>query len=72
MPLTRTDLFRAQVETVQTEKQRQRHASGYGRIAKAVLTNNPAAADRAVKRHFDGTRKTMAELPADSFPALDS
>ena len=72
MPLTRTDLFRAQVETVQNEKQRQRHASGYGRIAKAVLDRNAAAADRAVKRHFDGTRKTMEELPADSFPTLDT
>lgn len=72
MPLTRTDLFRAQVETVQNEKQRQRHASGYGRIAKAVLDRNAAAADRAVKRHFDGTRKTMEELPSDSFPATNS
>lgn len=72
MPLTRTDLFRAQVETVQNEKQRQRHATGYGRIAKAVLDRNPAAADRAVKRHFDGTRKTMDELPPDSFDAFNS
>jgi DNA-binding GntR family transcriptional regulator len=72
MPLSRTDLFRAQVETVQNQKQRQRHADGYARIAKAVLDRNPAAADRAVKRHFDGTRKTMGELPADSFPSLDS
>jgi DNA-binding GntR family transcriptional regulator len=72
MPLTRTDLFRAQVETVQNEKQRQRHASGYSRIAKAVLDQNPAAADRAVKRHFDGTRKTMEELPEESFPTFNS
>jgi DNA-binding GntR family transcriptional regulator len=72
MPLTRTDLFRAQVETIQTEKQRQRHAAGYGRIAKAVLDRNVAAADRAVKRHFDGTRKTMDELPLESFAAFNS
>jgi DNA-binding GntR family transcriptional regulator len=72
MPLTRTDLFRAQVETVQNEKQRQRHAAGYGKIAKAVLERNTAAADRAVKRHFDGTRKTMEELPANSFPTFNS
>ena len=68
MPLTRTDLFRAQVEAIQTEKQRQRHASGYGQISKAVIGQNPAAADRAVQRHFAGTRKTLDELPADSFP----
>ncbi len=72
MPLSRTDLFRAQVETVQNEKQRQRHASGYGRIAKAVLERNSLAADRAVKRHFDGTRKTMAELTPDAFPSSNS
>ena len=70
--LKEPDLFRAQVETVQNEKQRQRHASGYGRIAKAVLERNPLAADRAVKRHFDGTRKTMAELTSDSFPSSNS
>ncbi len=72
MPLSRTDLFRAQVETLQNEKQRQRHASGYGRIATAVLDRNPVAADRAVKRHFDGTRRTMEELAPDSFPTLPS
>ena len=69
MPLSRTDLFRAQVETVQTEQQRARHAAGYGKIARAILDRDPIAADRAVKRHFDGTRKTMAELPANAFPS---
>lgn len=71
MPLTRTDLFRAQVETIQSEKQRQRHASGYGKIAKAVIDGDPAAAERAVQRHFAGTRETMAELPEDAFPTLE-
>jgi DNA-binding GntR family transcriptional regulator len=68
MPLSRTDLFRAQVETIQTEQQRARHAMGYTKIAQAVLDQDPMAADRAVKRHFDGTRKTMDELPLDAFP----
>jgi DNA-binding GntR family transcriptional regulator len=71
MPLSRTDVFRAQVETIQTEKQRKRHASGYGRIARAVLDRNPAAADRAVRNHFAGTTKTMMELPKDAFPEMD-
>lgn len=70
MPLTRTDLFRAQIEAIQSEKQRNRHASGYDRIAKAVAEGNPAAADRAVRRHFAGTRETIAELPIDAFPDL--
>lgn len=69
IPLSRTDLFRAQVETIQTDAQRRRHAAGYARIAKAVVEQDPAAADRAVKGHFAGTRKTMDELPPEAFPA---
>lgn len=72
MPLTRTDLFRAQVEVIQSEKQRDRHASGYGKIAKAVLDRNVTAADRAVQRHFAGTRETIRELPAAAFPGFSS
>lgn len=71
MPLSRTDLFRAQVETIQTEKQRMLHASGYAKITKAVIENEPVLADRAVKKHFDGTRKTINELPATAFPSLE-
>ncbi len=71
MPLSRTDLFRAQVETIQSEKQRMLHASGYAKITKAVIGNEPILADRAVKKHFDGTRKTINELPAIAFPALE-
>ena len=72
MPLSRTDLFRAQVETVQTEQQRARHAAGYAKIAQAIIGRDPAAADRAVKKHFDGTRKTMDELPPEAFPTRDA
>lgn len=68
MPLARTDLFRAQVETIQSEEQRQRHAAGYAEIARAILDQEPAAADRAVRKHFAGTRRTMKELPAQAFP----
>ncbi|MEZ5735600.1 MAG: GntR family transcriptional regulator [Novosphingobium sp.] len=67
MPLSRTDLFRAQVEPVQTEKQRKLHESGYAKIAKAIVSENVAAADKAMERHFAGTRKTMSELPEDTF-----
>jgi DNA-binding GntR family transcriptional regulator len=69
MPLSRTDLFRAQVETRQSEKQRRRHAEGYSKIAEAIAKQDAAAADRAVAEHFAGTRKTMRELPADVFPS---
>ena len=70
MPLSRTDLFRAQIETIQSEKQRQLHASGYSKIARAVADRDPAAAERAVQKHFAGTRKTMSELPELAFPSL--
>lgn len=72
MPLTRTDLFRAQIESIQSEQQRSRHASGYGKIAKAIAERNPAAAERAVQRHFAGTRKTIEELPAEAFSSFSS
>jgi DNA-binding GntR family transcriptional regulator len=70
IPLSRTDLFRAQVEGVQNEGQRRKHAEGYARIAQAVIGQKPDAAVRAVKRHFDGTRKTISELPESAFPQI--
>lgn len=72
MPLSRTDLFRAQIEAVQSETQRKRHSSGYEKIAQAIIAQDPDAADRAIKKHFDGTRKTIMELPEDAFPPPDS
>lgn len=72
MPLPRTDLFRAQVETIQSERQRQRHATGYGKIAKAIIDGDPAGADRAVQRHFAGTRLTMEELPQHAFASAEA
>lgn len=72
MPLARTDLFRAQVETIQSETQRQRHAAGYAAIAKAIIEQDAAEAERAVRKHFAGTRKTMKELPAAAFPANET
>ena len=71
MPLSRTDLFRAQIERIQSEQQRLRHVSGYSKIAKAIMDGNPAMADRAIRRHFDGTRKTMSELPDHAFPTTN-
>lgn len=71
MPLSRTDLFRAQVESIQSQKQRRRHEMGYGKIAKAILDQDVAGADRAMARHFAGTRKTMEELPLNAFPSFD-
>lgn len=68
MPLSRTDLFRAQVETRQTEEQRKLHAGGYAHIADAVKRRDANAAERAVAEHFDGTRATMRSLPPDVFP----
>jgi DNA-binding GntR family transcriptional regulator len=67
MPLARTDLFRAQLESVQNAAQRDRHAAGYQRIALAVLKGDIEASDREVARHFDGTRKTLEELPVSAF-----
>lgn len=69
IPLSRTDLFRTQVEARQTDGQRHRHAMGYTRIATAVAEHDCAKADQAVADHFAGTRETMAELSDEVFPA---
>lgn len=67
IPLARTDLFRAQFDTVQTREHRNIHSSGYGRIADAVAEGEPAKAERAVRKHFASTRKTLDELPDHAF-----
>lgn len=69
IPLARTDLFRAQIDKVQTREQQKRHAQGYGRIAEAVIARDPARAERAVRKHFQGTRAAVDEMPPDIFTA---
>lgn len=69
IPLTRTDLFRAQFDKVQTRDQQKRHANGYARIAEAVVARDPARAEKAVRKHFIGTRATVDVLPGEVFPA---
>lgn len=67
MPLARADLFRAQIESVQSETQHLRHLSGYGQIAAAIAKQDAAAAEKAMQRHFAGTRETIAELSSSDF-----
>ncbi|MES2301763.1 MAG: GntR family transcriptional regulator [Pseudomonadota bacterium] len=67
IPLTRTDLFRAQFDKVQTREQQKRHANGYARIAEAVVAHDPARAEKAVRKHFIGTRATVDDLPEEVF-----
>jgi DNA-binding GntR family transcriptional regulator len=69
IPLARTDLFRAQFDRVQTKDQHKRHANGYVKIADAVAGNDPAKAERAVRKHFASTRETLDMLPDQAFSA---
>lgn len=69
IPLSRTDLFRAQFDKVQTRDQQRRHANGYARIAEAVIAGDPARAERAVRKHFQSTRGTVDEMPVQIFTA---
>lgn len=69
IPLTRTDLFRAQFDKVQTRDQQKRHANGYARIADAVVARDPGKAEKAVRKHFIGTRATVDVLPDEAFSA---
>jgi DNA-binding GntR family transcriptional regulator len=68
MPLSRTDVYRAQIERFQSERQRARHVAAYPKIAEAVASQDSIAADRAVQRHFASTRQTINELPPEAFP----
>ena len=72
LPLTRADLFRAQIEAAQSDQQRNRHANGYSKIAQAIAERDPVAAERAVRKHFAGTLKTIEDLPAEAFPSFRS
>lgn len=67
MPITRTDLVRAQVEPIQSAKQQQKRTSDYTRIAAAIAAENPDLAGRLINRHFDETRKIMASKSPESF-----
>jgi len=67
IPLARTDLFRAQFDRVQSKDQHKRHANGYMKIAEAVAENAPSKAERAVRKHFAGTRVTTDSLPDHAF-----
>ncbi|WP_169805634.1 GntR family transcriptional regulator [Novosphingobium rosa] len=67
IPLARTDLFRAQFSTVQTKEQHRRHARGYIKIAEAVAENDAGKAERAVRKHFAGTRATLDLLAESAF-----
>ncbi len=69
IPLARTDLFRAQFESVQNHEQRKQHANGYLRIADAVAEGDPRKAERAVRKHFSSTRVTLEVLPDQAFAA---
>ncbi|MCW1383595.1 GntR family transcriptional regulator [Novosphingobium sp. KCTC 2891] len=69
IPLTRTDLFRAQFDKVQTREQQKRHANGYARIAETVIARDPDRAEKAVRKHFIGTRATVDVLPEQAFTA---
>ncbi|WP_156500525.1 GntR family transcriptional regulator [Croceicoccus bisphenolivorans] len=69
IPLSRADLFRAQVETRQSEAQRRRHAHGYRLIAAAVMDGDAKKADQLMGEHFAGTRETMDQLADEVFPA---
>lgn len=70
IPLTRTDLFRAQFDRVQTKEHQRKHANGYLKIAESVMGNDPAKAERATRSHFASTRRTLDTLPDHAFASL--
>jgi DNA-binding GntR family transcriptional regulator len=67
IPLARADLFRSQFDRVQSREQRRKHANGYLKIAEAVALNDPAKAERAVRKHFAATRAAVDVMPDQAF-----
>lgn len=67
MTLSRTYLYRAQVEPLRSETQRVQHAQSYARIAQAILDRNPVAADEAMKNHFGQNSEVLSGVrdPSD-------
>lgn len=68
MPLSRSDLFRAQVEVVLSDEQRRLHILGYWRIADAIAGGNSDDAETAVQQHFNDMRGIISGLRDDHFP----
>lgn len=66
-PLSRADLFRAQIRPYQSIEEQREHAEGYSLIAQAVLSGDPDAAQKAVKAHFEATRRMVDRLPKQAF-----
>ena len=62
-PLSRADLFRAQIRPYQSHEEQRKHAEGYGLIAQAVLSGDPDKAEAAVRTHFEATRQMVDRLP---------
>ncbi len=66
-PLSRADLFRAQIRPFQSIEEQREHAEGYALIAQAVLNGDADQAEKAVKTHFEATRKMVDRLPPQAF-----
>lgn len=64
MPLSRTYLYRAQIEPLRSDAQRVEHAQSYARIAQAIVERNPVEADEAMKRHYGQNREVLSGIAA--------
>lgn len=69
MPLSRTYLYRAQVEPLRSDTQRVEHAKSYARITQAILDRNPVAADEAMKIHFGQNSDVLSGITGSGSPA---
>lgn len=69
MPLSRTYLYRAQIEPLRSDAQRVEHAQSYARIAQAIVDRNPVEADEAMKRHYGQNREELSGIAASGSQA---
>ena len=66
-PLSRADLFRAQIRPFLSAQEHRKRVDGYSAISDAVIGRDPAKAEHAIRRYFSRTRAMVADLPPVAF-----
>jgi len=67
-PNMRLQILRLQMRPFTDQRDRRQHLEDYAAIAKAILSGNPDAAERAIKAHKMHTRQMIQSLPSAAFP----
>ncbi len=70
MPILLIHLLRAQSQPFWTEKDRKNVFAEYSAVTNAVLSGDPAKAERAMRRHMEAAAERLSRLPDEAFPSI--